>query len=95
MNTYRRFHDKSSHRHYFIPIVIIIVIIIGIFIFIKRNSFVTLVQRVVPAPTALDPNFSTQVNECFIPTAAIYGYTLRITAGFRSLADQALIYDSG
>ncbi len=52
-------------------------------------------QQPVPMPTALDPNFSAQVNECFIPTAAIYGYTLRITADFRSLAEQALIYDSG
>jgi len=49
----------------------------------------------LPIPTALDPNFLTQVNECFIPTAAVYGYDLRITSGFRSLAEQAQIYDSG
>ena len=48
-----------------------------------------------PIPTALDPNFLTQVNECFIPTAAVYGYDLRITSGFRSLSEQAAIYDSG
>ena len=50
---------------------------------------------VVPVPTAIDPNFSTQVNECFIPTATVYGYTLRIASDFRSLAEQAVIYDQG
>ncbi|MBU6447877.1 M15 family metallopeptidase, partial [Patescibacteria group bacterium] len=33
--------------------------------------------------------------ECFIPTAAVYGYDLRITSGFRSLSEQTQIYDQG
>lgn len=49
----------------------------------------------VPMPTAIDPNFSTQVNECFLPTAAAYGYSLRITAGFRSMSDQDALYQEG
>lgn len=48
-----------------------------------------------PTPTALDPNFETQVSECFIPVATIYDYTLRVTSGFRSLAEQNVIYQSG
>ncbi|MCL4405031.1 MAG: M15 family metallopeptidase [Patescibacteria group bacterium] len=49
----------------------------------------------VPIPTGLDPNFINQVNKCFIPTAAVYGYDLRITSGFRTLAQQQQIYDQG
>jgi len=48
-----------------------------------------------PLPTGMDPNFLTQVEDCFIPAAAVYGYTLRITAGFRSVADQTAEYDQG
>lgn len=46
-------------------------------------------------PTAMDPNFLKQVNECFLPTAAVYGYTLRVTAGFRSMTDQDQLYQDG
>jgi len=52
-------------------------------------------QKQIPVPTEINQNFSTQVNECFIPGAAVYGYTLRVISGFRSLADQAVIYQSG
>ncbi len=88
---------KRFFRH-IIMIVILLFCIIGGFTLVKYH-FPTLtasiVQPAIPAPTALDPNFLTQVNECFIPTAAVYGYTLRIASGFRSLADQSVIYDSG
>jgi hypothetical protein len=49
----------------------------------------------VPLPTAMDVNFMTQVTQCFLPTAAVYGYDLRITNGFRSIADQTATYDQG
>ena len=49
----------------------------------------------VQPPKGENPNFLTQVDDCFIPTAALYGYTLRITAAFRSMADQAAMYDQG
>jgi len=58
-------------------------------------STITVVEKPAPLPTAENPNFLRQVNDCFIPTAAVYGYTLRITAGFRSIAEQTEIYDSG
>lgn len=47
------------------------------------------------APYGLDQNFATQVDDCFLPVAAVYGYDLRITSGFRSLAQQQQIYDQG
>lgn len=58
-------------------------------------STLTVVEQPGPLPTAEDPNFLRQVDDCFIPTAAVYGYTLRVTAGFRSIAQQAQIYNSG
>ncbi len=61
----------------------------------QKNIVKAEAPKPVPVPTALDPNFLIQVNECFIPIAAVYGYDLRITSGFRSLTEQAAIYDSG
>jgi hypothetical protein len=49
----------------------------------------------VSIPTGEHPNFLTQVDDCLIPTAALYGYDLRITAAYRSMADQEAIYDEG
>lgn len=45
--------------------------------------------------TGLDPNFLNQVNDCFFPVAAVYGYTLRITSGYRSATQQEQIYSQG
>ncbi len=88
-------NKKFFFRRFLISLgVVLACIILGLF-FIKNSLSALTVYQVVPIPTALDPNFLTQVNECFIPTAAIYGYTLRITSGFRSAAEQAAIYDSG
>ena len=49
----------------------------------------------ITLPTEINQNFLAQVNECFIPTAKIYGYTLRITSGFRDIDEQDVIYDLG
>jgi hypothetical protein len=49
----------------------------------------------VPMPTAIDSNFLNQVNECFIPTAAVYRYTLRITSGFRTVEEQYQLFEQG
>ena len=90
--------NKKSWRRRLIVTALLLFCIIGGFSLIKFRSLTltaSIVAPVIPVPTGLDPNFSTQVNECFIPTAAVYGYTLRISSGFRSLADQSVIYDSG
>ena len=53
------------------------------------------VAEIVPIPTTIDENFITQVNECFLPIATIYGYTLRITSDFRSVAEQEELFAQG
>jgi len=67
-------------------------VIAALVLFFWRATYAV---KAAPIPTGLDPNFITQVDECFIPTAAVYGYTLRITSGFRSIAEQQQIYDQG
>ena len=52
-------------------------------------------QPAIVMPTELDSNFITVVNECFMPITALYGYTLRISSGFRSLNEQDLEYQQG
>lgn len=69
-------------------ILIVLVIIFSPRIFSVKGS-------VAPLPTGMNQNFLDQVNECFIPAAAVYGYDLRITSGFRSMTEQAQIYEEG
>ena len=90
---YSWLHGKFSRKHYGILAGIILICIINGHVFIKQNFFTK--SKIVPIPTALDSNFTIQLTNCFIPMAAIYGYTLRTTSGFRSLEDQATIYNSG
>jgi peptidoglycan L-alanyl-D-glutamate endopeptidase CwlK len=66
-------------------------LVLGAMAFMSR----TIVVQSVPLPTGMNANFLTQVNQCFIPVAAVYGYDLYITAGFRTLAEQAEIYAEG
>ncbi len=80
-------------RRYFIKGIIFLICVITGFFFVTRK--IQIEKLVIPIPTAIDSNFSTQVNECFIPTAAIYGYTLRVVSSFRNLDEQAAIYDQG
>jgi|GEM_PF-3523573 len=51
----------------------------------------------IPAdiPTQIDENFLTQINACFIPAAAVYGYALRVTSEFRSKEEQDWLYSKG
>lgn len=48
-----------------------------------------------PMPTEINANFLAQVTDCFIPVASVYGYTLRITSGFRSIGEQNQLYEQG
>ena len=87
-------------KKYLIISVIFLICVIGWLTFgkyiAKGSQYMFLGKLIpVPVPTAMDPNFLKQVNECFIPTAAVYGYTLRITDGFRSMDDQTALYQSG
>jgi len=93
----------SSRSYYFFAVAVLLVCSITGLFFIARyhhpkqrnNISQPAKPKPVPIPTAIDPNFSRQVNECFIPAAAVYGYTLRITSGWRSLTEQQQIYDQG
>lgn len=72
---------------------IICAIVAGAIFFFPR--VVTVKSSIAALPTGMDQNFLDQVDECFLPVAAAYGYDLRITSGFRSMAEQAQIYDDG
>jgi peptidoglycan L-alanyl-D-glutamate endopeptidase CwlK len=65
-----------------------------IFVLFYHSGF-SYVRKPVPMPTEINLNFLTQINDCFIPVAAVYGYTLRITTGFRSTTTQELLYQQG
>ena len=103
MGTYQQIKEKYFHKRYvaFIATALLLLCLAGSLFFLthKHVQMKNIVKadepKPIPIPTVLDPNFSNQVNECFIPVAAVYGYTLRITSGFRSLAEQGAIYDSG
>lgn len=56
---------------------------------------VTVSGSQISTPSSMNQNFLDQVNECFLPAAAVYGYHLYITSGFRSMADQAKLYSEG
>jgi hypothetical protein len=84
-------------RFYIILIGIFLIGIIGGLFFITRsngsNSIKT--KQLVPLPTEIDANFIYQVNECFIPIASLYGYTLRISSDFRTVEEQNQTYEQG
>ncbi len=108
VSVYRELREKySSQRYYIIAAVIFLICtFVGLFLIARgardenasaqKDFNETLTQQTtVPLPTDMDPNFLTQVNECFIPTAAVYGYALRISSGFRTVAEQDELYDQG
>ncbi len=90
----RVLRERSKLRRYaaWACVVMLVCATVGS-LFLVRHSFYA--AKAVPVPTGLDPNFINQVNECFIPVANLYGYSLRITSGFRSMAEQQQIYDQG
>ncbi len=93
------YKGKYSNRRFytivFLCVFLTICVILGFYFLTPSGAVVTLVQKPAPLPTAENPNFLTQVNNCFLPVATAYGYDLRITAAFRSLADQTQLYDQG
>jgi hypothetical protein len=74
---------------------LLICILGSVYIFYFFPYTITFGTTSVPLPTEENPNFLTQVTDCFLPITAIYGYDLRITDAFRSIADQTQIYESG
>ena len=94
--------NKSKAQYFSILIFIIFAFVIsGVFLFsddkviINSLAALSLVEKPIVAPTEIDQNFLDQVNKCFIPTAALYGYTLRVTSDFRSQTEQDELFNQG
>ena len=90
---------KTNWLYILIVFILAIFVISGILFLNKewlpKELAAITAEEPVPLPTGINQNFLTQVNECFIPTAAVYGYTLRITSGFRSITDQEQTFSQG
>jgi len=107
VSVYRQLREKYFIQRNFIilGVVFLVCIIVGVSLIIygvkdenasaRQNINEASTQTSPPLPTEIDPNFLTQVNECFIPVAAVYGYTLRISSGFRTVAEQDQLYNQG
>ncbi len=88
---------------YILIFIIFAVVASGVILFLNRLYLskelaaleLLIIQKPVPMPTEIDQNFLTQVNECFIPAATVYGYTLRIVSGFRTMEEQESIFEQG
>lgn len=46
-------------------------------------------------PTEINANFLNQIEKCLVPITAAYGYTLRISSGFRTVEEQDELYNQG
>lgn len=82
-------------RFYIIISVILICVIGGLFFIAHGDDILVKNKKPVPLPTEINANFLNQVNECFIPIASLYGYTLRISSGFRTVEEQNQMYEQG
>ncbi len=87
---------KQHHRYppsfYIFSLLVLVSCLVAIF---KPGTQLVWVRQPTPLPTEMNPNFLSQVNNCFLPVAAVYGYALRVTDGFRSIADQTKMYYQG
>ncbi len=48
-----------------------------------------------PLPTEINANFLAQVENCLLPVASAYGYTLRLTSGYRTVEEQDKVFQQG
>ena len=83
-------------KHFYIfAIGIFLICVIGGFFIVRSNRNSVKIKQPVPMPTEINANFLNQVNKCLIPIASLYGYTLRISSGFRSVEEQNHTYLQG
>jgi len=59
-----------SHR----IVIVMVMVIVSLFLPFWPRTYAIAPP---PLPTGLDPNVSRQVDDCFLPTAAVYGFDLR------------------
>jgi hypothetical protein len=92
-----RYNKKYFSQRYFFIVVLLIFAIIGLFSIVHSDENVIKIEKKAPAPmpTEINANFLNQVEKCFIPVASLYGYTLRLSSGFRSTEEQNQIYEQG
>jgi hypothetical protein len=84
-------------------LLLLIVFFIGIVAFKSSDKWILKDLAVEPLkankpivmPTEINKDFINIVNKCFVPTATAYGYTLRITSGYRSVTEQDQLYEQG
>ena len=86
---------RAIVKSFFTLVILATLIFVGRSIFPSNKIMWKGQSASLPEPTAINQNFLNQVEQCFIPTAAVYGFHLRITAGFRSMATQEAVYDLG
>jgi len=53
------------------------------------------IQSPAPIPIEMNEDFEKLVNDCLVPVASLYGYTLRVSADFRTMEEQDAIYNQG
>ena len=93
---FSRFNPKSI---VVTAIIFLLVLITGLF-FIARNDNAFMLEnntepKEVPMPTEINANFLNQIEKCLIPISTTYGYTLRISSGFRTVEEQNELYNQG
>lgn len=83
--------------------VFLLAVLGGVAVVLQHNRFLTdlavqtrnVARAQALIPTKINANFLTQVTECFIPVAGVYGYTLRLTSGFRTTEEQDELFEQG
>jgi len=89
--------SKNMHKRFYIVLIgiFLICVIGGLFFIARGNGNSIKIKQPAPMPTEINVNFINQINQCFIPITSLYGYTLRISSGFRSVEEQNQIYQQG
>jgi len=87
----------NVYKNFYVFVIgIILICVVGSLIFVVRGDYNPIeVKQPAPLPKKINAFFLNQVNECFIPVASLYGYTLRISSGFRSIEEQNQLYEQG
>ena len=91
----------EKYRRLIVVVAIFLICLIGGLFFISHDNASTRQNineasvQPVPLPLEINADFLIQVEECFIPIAAIYGNTLRISSGFRTVEEQDELYNQG
>lgn len=94
---------KEKTNWQYIAIAVILAVLAGGAILFLRHIWMSgdlaspepaAVHRPEPQP-GINRYFINQVDVCFIPAAAAYGYALRVTSGYRSMEDQEQLFEQG